>query len=95
MNQSLPWSLLASTALALLLMTPVSTHQSGARVTTFATVVAALQQSVEALREAAEHNRPAMPEAATLALLIGGLTGAWCVHRRTAPSGSGGVRTRR
>lgn len=95
MNQSLPWSLLASTALALLLMTPVSTHRSGARVTTFATVVTALQHSVEALGEAAERNRPVMPEAATLALLIGGLAGAWCVHRRADQSESGGIRTRR
>jgi hypothetical protein len=84
MNQSLPWSLVASTALALLLMTPVSVQRNGASMTTFGAVVATVQQAIDALTDASDANRSEVPEAGTLSLLIAGGAGAWCVRRRNA-----------
>jgi hypothetical protein len=97
MNQSVHWSLLAGTALALLLMTPMSTRRDAVATTTFAGAAArTLHNALNALAEAADSNRNDQPEAATLALLLGGGAGAWLVHRRNSlPSMSGDVRTRR
>lgn len=77
---------MASTALALLLMTPVSAQRNGASTTTFAVIVASVQQAIEALAEAADTNRVEVPEAGTLSLLIAGGAGAWCVRWRNAGS---------
>lgn len=85
MNQSLHWSLLAGTALALLLMTPISPRRGAAPTTTFATVaVATVQRSLEALAESANANRDEVPEAGTVSLLIAGAAGFWLVRRRSA-----------
>lgn len=78
----MPWSLMASTALALLLMTPVSARPGEAPATTFGTMVAAAHHAIAALGDAAAANRGEAPEAATLSLLIGGAAGLWCVRRR-------------
>lgn len=84
MNQSLHWSLLACTALALLLMTPVSARPGSAPVTTFATVVGAAREAIGALGVAADANRGDAPEAATVSLLVAGVGAAWCVRRRNS-----------
>jgi CubicO group peptidase (beta-lactamase class C family) len=85
MNQSVHWSLLAGTALALLLMTPMSTRRGTAATTTFAGVmVQTAQSALDALAEAADGNRNDQPEAAALALVLAGGTGVWLVRRRSS-----------
>jgi hypothetical protein len=85
MKHSLHWSLLAVTALALLLMTPLTTSKGARSSLTFATVTfSTVRQSLAALAEFSETHRPEAPEAATLSLLLAGAAGAWCVRRRNS-----------
>lgn len=85
MNQSMPWSLLAGTALALLLMTPITSRTGGRPTATFLTLaVATVQNGLDALTESASANRNDAPEAATLSLLVAGTAGFWCLRRRNS-----------
>jgi hypothetical protein len=79
------WSLLAAIALALLLMTPLTTRRGAPTSATFITTAfTTVRQSFAALAEETETNRGDSPEAATLSLLIAGFAGAWCVRRRNS-----------
>lgn len=91
MNHSLHWSLLASTALALLLATSMSTRSRAVPANWFSTAAAsAIERSLDALTpvlSSAGPNAAKAPEPAAVSLLLAGIASAWLVRRRvTVPS---------